>query len=234
MRLRWWILLATVALALPAAGQSADVTVSQENVTSSAEVQAGSSVSFDVDVNLTAQGFTCASDIEVPVNVTMEADVPDSPASASVTTTDAELVYAIPQGAHELEPYTEVQTASVQADTDGGVEENYTATLTVASAFPGATYDSCAPSEFPPAESDPAEIELQVTRDQVPEPDEDENDSDVGEEPTNDTDTNDTDDPGGTGDEGEDESNGIPAPGALAPAALAVAAAGFARGRRED
>lgn len=226
MQARWTALVALLVLAVPVAAQdSASFTVAQESPPARVSADGGTTAGIDLAVNLTGEGFGCTSEVEAPVNTTATVSLPsDAPPNASVETTMASLAFAIPEGQYETEPYNDVVNATVQADVGGGVRENYTATLTLTSTFPGGTYDSCIPMEFSPAESDPAEVQLQVVADDPPEPDEDDGDEPPADDSGNETGpgtnppANDT-----PGNESEDD-NGVPVPWTAAPLAAILAA----------
>lgn len=224
MQVRAWIVLAVLALAVPAGAQQASFSVGQSQAPASLETEAGSSTSFDVAVNITGEGFSCAAEVEAPVNTTVEASVPSSaPDNASVTPTDASLAFAIPAGDYHTEAYNDSATATIDVETDSGVSEDYTATLSVTSVFPGGMYTDCLPQEFPEAQSEALQVELDVTADQPADQGGDEDEQQPEEEPEDNTTQPPTNETPGEEDNGE-EDNGIPLPWPLVPASLAAVA----------
>lgn len=237
MQVRWTLLFATVLVAAPAAAQQASFSLTQEGAPGEVEVTAGEGVELTVVQNLTGEGFTCTSEVIAPVNATVDVSLPsDAPANASVTPTNATKEFPIPANTYETQAYNQQANATVSADTDGGVRENYTATLTVESTFPGGNYSACVPMQFSPASSDPAEVTLSVVADNPPEDtgDDDTDDGDAGTGGNNST-NNLTDDPDDTTEppandsgndtgDGDDEASGVPVPWQAAPVALAAAA----------
>ncbi len=210
--------LALLVLAVPASAQQAHVSV-RSNVSQAPNVtQAGSSIEIDTSVDLRIEEFTCSQEIEVPVNVTMEAEVSsDAPANASVTTSNTTAEFPVPSTPYYTEGYEQSTTATVQATPQSGVSEDYNVSLAVQAVFEGATYDSCVPSEFSPAESNITEIDVLVRADEQP-------DDDVGDGDQTGNDTSDLNDtPGDGADEeaGEDE-NGIPLGPLAAPLVLSL------------
>lgn len=228
MRIRAWIVLAVLALAVPAGAQQASFAVDQGEAPVELETEAGSSVSFDVDVNLTGEGFSCAGDVEAPVNATVEVEVPSSaPDNASVTPADASIGFPIPAGTYHTEAYNQSTTTTIEVETGSGVREDYTASLSLQSVYPGGTYMDCVPQEFPAAESETAQIQLDVLADRAPE----EPETDVDEEPEDNTTEppmNDTPDDGSP----DEEEDGIPLPWPLVPASLAALALATRRSKR--
>lgn len=228
METRFLAAVIVLALAAPAAAQEASFAVSQADVPVGLEVDAGSTTSIAFDVNLTGEGFSCAADVEAPVNATLAADVPSSPENASVDPGNASKAFPIPAGDYHTQTYNQSTRAEVDVAVGGGVSENYTATLSLTSTFPGGTYQDCVPSEFPEASSETAEIRLDVVADEP----EEEPEADDGTQPpaneTNETDTNGSD---GDNTSTEDE-NGLPVPWQIAPLGL-VAAALACRASRE-
>lgn len=229
MQGRIWGLLLVLALAVPAGAQEASFTVSQQDVPVGEELEAGESISIAFDVGLQGDGFSCAAEVEAPVNATLEAQLPsDAPPNASVEPGEDSAAFPIPAGNYHTEPYNQSTAFEVPVETGSGVSENYTATLTLESTFPGGTYDDCLPSEFPEASSEPAEIRLDVVADE-PEPEEPVDEE--PEEPVNDT--NETETPANGTDDGAEE-NGLPLPAtAVPPALIAAALLAGARQRRE-
>lgn len=210
------LLLPLAVLAVPASAQQADVSVSSNVSQAPNEAQAGSSIEVDTGVELRIEGFTCSQEIEVPVNVTMAAEVSsDAPANASVTTSNNTAEFPVPSTPYYTEGYEQTTTATVQATPQSGVSEDYNVSLAVQAVFEGATYDSCVPSEFSPAESNITEIDVLVRADEQP-------DDGDGDQTGNDTsDLNET--PGNGSDEqaGED-GNGIPLGPLAAPLAFSL------------
>lgn len=220
----WTVVLVVLALAVPAGAQSASFTVSQSPTSTQLQTEAGSSVSVDVGVNLTGEGFSCAAEVEAPVNTTAEASVPSSaPDNASVTASDASLAFTIPSGDYHTQPYNDSMTATIDVETGSGVSEDYTATVSLTSVFPGGTYMDCLPQEFPEAQSESAQIQIDVTADQPPQ----QGGDDGEEEPDDGMENNTTEPPTNESPGGEDsggEDNGIPLPWPLVPLSLAVVA----------
>lgn len=227
MQARWTIVVAALVLAAPAAAQEASVQVAQEEVPSRVMADAGTSEDVQLGVNLTAEGFSCTSEVIAPVNTTAEVTLPsDAPANASVTPTNASKEFPIPAGEYQTQPYQQRANVTLSADIGGGVQENYTATLTLTSTFPGADYSSCIPMTFAPAESGTAEVELKITRDEVPpEPDTDEDDQGNQTDGPGDT-TDDTDAGNGSAanDSADEEESGVPVPWQATPLAALFAA----------
>lgn len=183
MQARWIVLATALLLASPIAAQdSASVELTQKDVTSSVEVKGGGSVEIGLAVNLTADNFTCSSEVELPVNVTAEPSLPSSaPENASLSVQNATKAFPVPAGPR-TEAYTAEANATLTAEAGSGLRENTSATVTVESSFPGANYSSCVPMEFSPATSSPAEVKVDLIADNPPEPETDEDEE--TEEPT--------------------------------------------------
>jgi hypothetical protein len=234
MQGRIWALMLVLALALPAGAQEASFTVTQETVPAGEEIEAGESLTFAFNATLEGEGFSCATDVEAPVNATVSAELPsDAPDNASVEPGNASKAFPIQAGNYQTEPYNQSASYEIPVETGSGVTENYSATLSVESVFPGGTYDNCVPSEFPEAASEVAKIRLDVTADD-PEPEEP-----VDEEPeqpandTNETTTPPANETANETTEDDEGSTGIPTGAHLVPIAF-VGAALLAGARREE
>lgn len=203
-------LLATAGLAT---AQSFTVTLDAQS--DPGDLSPGASDSVTVEVRLEGDGFSCADDEELPVEVTV-----DGAGGVTGSADPAELTYGNTMGVHNSDSpaggYNESAqtTVSVQAGTQGGTHD-----VTVTGSFPGGSYgppDGSCSGEFPPAEGTTSIPVTVQSDDPAPGGDGDDGTGDDG------TDGNQTD--GGDGDE-----NGIPFGPAMAPLGLLLAALSLRR-----
>ncbi len=229
--------LAVVALAGAAAAQgSATFTVSLAGPDSPVSITGGQSQSVPIDITLMGDGFGCAQEAVLPVNVTA------SSSRLTPTVNPAGLEYTVPSGlynsqvpANQAPPYNSTQPTSIEVSVPSGQTSGFTTQVTVTATFPGGNYGvsgegNCEPGEFSSAEGTVA-IDVSVQADAT-------GGTDGGDGGTGGTDGG-TGSDGGTGGDGGtnssddgDDGNGIPVGPWAIPAGL-VAAALAARRRRQ-
>lgn len=200
-------LLATSGLAT---AQSFSVTLEPEG--SADTLSPGASTSVDVLVQLQGEGFSCANDEDLPVNLTAS-----SSQGVSGTPGTDQLVFSNTMGIHpSQQPYEESDTTTVSlqaADTASpGSRE-----IQVTGTFPGGNYappDGSCNGEFPSAEGTTS---LSVTVEDTGSDSGSGSDGGIGGGNGGSGGGNDT---GPDGNESDDDSNGIPAATWAAPAAL--------------
>lgn len=213
-------LLATAGLA---AAQQASFTVTLEPQGEAGELSPGQASSVSVEVRLEGDGFSCAEDEELPVELSASG-------SGGVTGTadPSEIVFSNTMGVHSTSTpaggYNESEqaTVTVQAGTSSGTHD-----VTLTGTFPGGSYgppDGSCSGEFPSAEGT-ANIPVTVQAD-----DTGDGTDGTGDDGTagDDTDGGGTNDGGNATDGGEDD-NGIPLGPWMAPLAFVGAALALRR-----
>lgn len=218
-------LLATAGLA---AAQQASFSVSLSPTSELQPVQAGGSTSVDVDVNLQGDGFSCADDVTLPVNMSV------SPTGGvSGTANPAPVEFSNTMGIHNSDGptggYNETETTTVTFQVSGSASGG-DKDVTLTGLFPGGNYGpgsgNCAPSEFPEAEgTTTVTVPVQASSDSGTDTGGDTGGDDgVGGDDGDATDGNDT-----IGNESDEDDNGIPVGPWVAPAALVAGALALRR-----
>lgn len=142
-------LLATAGLA---AAQQASFSVNLSPEGSPGTLSAGGTSSVSVSVTLEGEGFSCAEDEVLPVNVSVAQTrgVSGSADPNPVNFSNTMGIHSPPAGTYSETQSTSVTVGAASTASSGDREVQVTGT------FPGGNYGapqgSCSPSEFPPAE----------------------------------------------------------------------------------
>lgn len=154
-RLGVWTIVLLLATAGFASAQEATFSLNVKPASSSTTVDAGASSSVSVDVNLQGDGFSCAENEELPVNLTIA-----QTRGVSGSADPNPLIFSNTQGIHSSSapsgPYNETQTATVSISA-ASTASSGDRSVQIQGVFPGGNYGasgggSCEPGNFPSAE----------------------------------------------------------------------------------